>query len=283
MKFQSRNFIDCDWARIELLPGAPYSSSDAKPIYTFGLAFERQRGVHAIGCHQREDFDAWPGEFACTAPDIEIFSESKRGGEYLTLHVIGASLGGIPDRPPTQQRAVFRGDKLALRLGWRLRRLLLAPRRDCVAIEEQAALLADHGWSRLAAPHRRSSRYDLHRKAHAQVLDRIEDDLSGPLSLNELARMAGLPKLRFLRSFTDSVGVTPHAYVTERRLQRARKLLQSSDVSLAAIAVECGFAHQSHLGAVLKERLGLSTLRYRTQAQRTAAGSTDSISRSDPL
>jgi AraC family transcriptional regulator len=84
------------------------------------------------------------------------------------------------------------------------------------------------------------------------------------LSLVELAHLAGLPLLRFLRGFTSIFGATPHAYVTERRLQRARRRLRSGDESIAAIATDCGFTHQSHFGAVLKNRLGLSPLQYRS-------------------
>jgi transcriptional regulator GlxA family with amidase domain len=94
-------------------------------------------------------------------------------------------------------------------------------------------------------------------------LEYIDDTLDGQLGLEELARVAGMPLLRFLRSFASAVGSTPHAYITERRLQRARRLLRSTDEPIAAIAADCGFTHQSHLGAVLKQRLGLSPRQYR--------------------
>ena len=51
--------IDLGWASVALLPSAPYSVRDASHRYVVGLAFERQRGVHAIGFDKRQDFDAW--------------------------------------------------------------------------------------------------------------------------------------------------------------------------------------------------------------------------------
>src|SRR5260370_19184558 len=129
--------------------------------------------------------------------------------------------------------------------------------------EVHAAMLLEQGLSRLKLPHRAPGRYDLERKAHSRVLEYIDDTIDGRLGLDELARVAGMPLLRFLRSFASAVGSTPHAYITERRLQQARRLLRSTDEPVSPIAADCGFTHQSHLGAVLKERLGLSPPQYR--------------------
>lgn len=255
--------FDCAWAQVELLPSAPYSVCDRRSAYTFGLAFERQKGVHAVGDDRRCDFDAWPGELACMAPDVEMFSESATGGEYLTLHAKPGEGTALPTLASAAPRAVSRGDRRALSLGWQLRRLLLAPARDALAIETHAALLLERGVARFAGENPLRCRDGSDRAAYGDVLDRIEAGLADRLSLAELADAAGLPLLRFLRGFTAAFGVTPHAYITERRLQRARRRLESGGESIAAIAVDCGFAHQSHFGAALRNRLGLSPRQYR--------------------
>ena len=117
--------------------------------------------------------------------------------------------------------------------------------------------------SRLHKPHRAPGRYETDRQRHARVLQYIHDALDTALSLDEMASVAGLPLLRFLRSFSQAVGSTPHAYITETRLQKARTLLHTTNDSLVAISLECGFAHQSHLGAAFKERLGVTPGEYR--------------------
>lgn len=222
-----------------------------------GLAFERQRGVHAIASDCRRDFDAWPGDLAFTLPDVGIFSESDRGGEYLAVRVTpDAALLAAP-------RSIFRGDRRAADLGSRLRRLMLAPQPDFRLIEEQLAVFLEHGLFLLSRSPSLPSRYESDRSAHSRVLERIDDAIDGPLGLDQLAQLAGMPPLRFLRSFSSTVGTTPHAYITERRLQRARSLLRSSDAPIASIALDCGFTQQSHLGAVFKARLGLSPRQYR--------------------
>lgn len=156
--------VDLGWARVSLLPSAPYSIRETSRACVVGLAFERQRGVHAVGGDRRQDFDAWPGELAVTPPHVEIFSESERGGEYLTVHVAGAgsdqnceSLLG--------PRVVFHGDRRAVQLGCHLRRLMLDPQPQSRLIEECAAMLLDQGLSRLKPRRRAPGRHDLERIA----------------------------------------------------------------------------------------------------------------------
>ncbi len=262
--------LDLGWARVALLGAAPYSVNESSEQAVWGLALSRQRGVHSVGAsNSRQDFDAWPGELAITAPHVPIFSESDHGGESLTIHLndqphdktAAASLWGMP-------RHVYAGDSQALRLGWQLRKLLLDPQRNVAMIDNQAALLVAHGQARLhhlASGPRNTppGRYTADRQAHAKVLQLIHDALDTPLPLAQLAHTANMEPLRFLRSFAKALGCTPHAYILEARLQKARKLLLTTRDSLATIAMDCGFAHHSHLGAALKQRLGFTPSAYR--------------------
>jgi len=111
-----------------------------------------------------------------------------------------------------------------------------------------------------------SSDYVADRALHGRILDYIEDQLDTQIHLEELASLADMSLLRFLRSFTHATGSTPHAYITERRLQKARHLLKNSNLSIADIAADCGFSHQSHLGTHFKSGLGVSPLQYRKSA-----------------
>ena len=69
--------------------------------------------------------------------------------------------------------------------------------------------------------------------------------------------------LRFLRTFTQLTGMTPHAWISETRLQAARAMMQRRDLPLAQIALDCGFSHQSHMGHVFRQHLGLTPGQYR--------------------
>ncbi len=98
----------------------------------------------------------------------------------------------------------------------------------------------------------------LSRRALKRAIDYIGDNLQGDLTLAELAGAAHMSPFHFSRLFKESTGLTPHQYVIERRVQRARELLSSTDLPIAEIALLCGFAHQSHLNRHFKRLLGLN-------------------------
>lgn len=98
----------------------------------------------------------------------------------------------------------------------------------------------------------------------AVVREAIEAGLDGPLSLPELAAIAGLSPFHFLRAFRDAVGSTPHAYVQARRVARAKRLL-AAGLSPAEAAAGAGFADQSHLNRWLYRTHGTTPGRYRQQ------------------
>lgn len=89
------------------------------------------------------------------------------------------------------------------------------------------------------------------------------DDLGGDLSLPKLAKAAGVGPHQLVRLFRKTFGTTPHQYVMELRLSRARELLAESDQSISDIAAATGFADQSHLTRYFTRRYGASPSRFR--------------------
>ncbi|OAV54185.1 AraC family transcriptional regulator [Rhizobium sp. WYCCWR10014] len=90
------------------------------------------------------------------------------------------------------------------------------------------------------------------------LTDYIEDNLDMPLSLAELAALGGLSLSHLKTQFRNSFGMPPHQYVLHRRVARAEVLIRSSDLPLSQIALEAGFAHQSHMANSMKRLLGIS-------------------------
>jgi AraC family transcriptional regulator len=73
----------------------------------------------------------------------------------------------------------------------------------------------------------------------------ISDLLNEEIKLIDLARLVHLSPYHFLRSFEQSLGVTPYQYILQQRLARAKLLLQTNELTIAEIATSVGFADRS--------------------------------------
>jgi AraC family transcriptional regulator len=95
------------------------------------------------------------------------------------------------------------------------------------------------------------------------VVEYIRSNLGKELSIVALARVAQTSAFHFARQFKLSTGVTPHQYVLEQRIERARQFLADPDFSVAGIAQACGFATQAHLTTVFRAHVGTTPGAYR--------------------
>lgn len=132
-------------------------------------------------------------------------------------------------------------------------------------IENLASLLAIHLLKnyidyKITVPNRFSR---LSSKKLKAIYDYIESNLESKITLLQLATVAGVGKYYFCRLFKNSTNTTPYSYVLHRRVERAKKLLKDSDLSICNIALECGFSSQSHLAKHFRSIIGTSPMRYR--------------------
>jgi AraC family transcriptional regulator len=96
----------------------------------------------------------------------------------------------------------------------------------------------------------------------------IEEHLDAGLSLEQLAAAAHLSVYHFARQFKAAIGLPPHQYVINRRVERARQLLQAgTDLSLAEVAAGAGFSDQSQLTHHFKRLVGVTPGQFRTPAR----------------
>jgi AraC family transcriptional regulator len=91
----------------------------------------------------------------------------------------------------------------------------------------------------------------------------VEANLGQTMRLGDLAERAGLSPYHFARAFKTSAGLTPRAFIEERRIERAKRLIEEFRQSLADIAVEAGFGTQSRLTTTFKRRTGFTPAEYR--------------------
>lgn len=100
--------------------------------------------------------------------------------------------------------------------------------------------------------------HGLSRRKLQLVTAYINDNLERELSLKELAAVTQLSQYHFCRLFKRSTGLSPHKYVTRQRVEKAKRLLKQGSMTLAEIAVACGFTHQSHLHRHFKRQTGVT-------------------------
>jgi AraC family transcriptional regulator len=91
-----------------------------------------------------------------------------------------------------------------------------------------------------------------------QVLSYIEDNLRRALPLQAIADAAGVSVSHLKVLFRRSLGLPVHQYVVRRRVDRAALLIREGKLTISQIAMETGFAHQSHLAMQMRRILGVS-------------------------
>jgi AraC family transcriptional regulator len=100
-----------------------------------------------------------------------------------------------------------------------------------------------------------------------QVLDFIADHYESDVSLAELARVAGMSTFHFAREFKRTTGTTPHQYLINFRVERAKALLTESQIPLVEVSSRSGFSHQSHFTRLFRKFTGMTPQSYRLTFQ----------------
>jgi AraC family transcriptional regulator len=99
------------------------------------------------------------------------------------------------------------------------------------------------------------------------VLEYIQTRLDQDLSIADLAEAAGMSLYYFIRLFKKSMHITPRQYIIQQRVERAKMLLRSRELSISEISGQCGFTNQSHLTNVFHQLTKTTPKAYRQSLQ----------------
>ncbi|MGF6773750.1 AraC family transcriptional regulator [Paraburkholderia sp. GAS199] len=91
----------------------------------------------------------------------------------------------------------------------------------------------------------------------ARAKDMLLAKTNGNVSLEEIASACNLSRSYFIRAFRETTHRTPHQWLLEQRIERAREMLRQSDASLSEIAIACGFSDQSHFTRTFSQLVGV--------------------------
>ena len=242
---------------VRLLPRAPYEAGYVPRRGVVGFAFEAQCGAHAFGGDRRVPFRTRPNTLAWVPPGCDVWSRSDAGGEYLTVSTpvrVDAPSRRWSDRPHREAARAA----LALRAGLLSDDLDAGEALAHVEAMERATLAPTNGEPVEDAAARwltdaRLRRIEEFLDAHASDRVRVAD----------LAAACGVSPGFLTRVCRAATGLTPHAWLLDRRLARARALLAGTDASVAEIALATGFATHAHLTATMRRRVGVVPSRLR--------------------
>ena len=176
---------------------------------------------------------------------------------YIDPALVRAVIADEFNRQVEIVRPVAKDARLAKQFT-RLFACLTTPAADRLAVDENLLsslihVVREHGTERL-----RSSGLSPN---VAKALERLNSAPEMPVSLDELAALSGVNRYQFLRGFAREVGITPHAYLIQRRVLLTRKLLTAGRTP-AESAIAAGFADQSHMTRAFVRHFGVTPARY---------------------
>jgi AraC family transcriptional regulator len=96
-----------------------------------------------------------------------------------------------------------------------------------------------------------------------QAINYIHTHLDRDLSLAELAGIINISPTYFASLFKQAMGISPHQYVIQQRVEKAKLMLSRTDLAIADIALQVGFSSQSHLTQHFKRLTGMTPKQIR--------------------
>jgi AraC family transcriptional regulator len=138
---------------------------------------------------------------------------------------------------------------------------------EALAPSLAARLVQNHVGSRSRRASAHAIPAGLDRRRLTRVLDYIGDNLEGHLTLDRMASVACLSRFHFSRAFKAAVGLSPHHYVSAKRLELAKQLLRKGDQPLVQIALTLKFSCQANFTRAFREATGQTPAQYRRRVQ----------------
>ena len=115
-----------------------------------------------------------------------------------------------------------------------------------------------------------------------RLVEYIDAHLAERITLYQLARMAGLSTGHFSRAFKQTFGVPTHAYLIQRRVERAQSVMLSTQLPLSEVALACGLSDQSHFTRLFRRIVGETPNAWR-RLHRDALGHAPAASSDGPI
>jgi AraC family transcriptional regulator len=247
-------------------PHEPDGFTSTSHAGSIGISFTGHwRAVRRYRHGPTVEADIPPGASFVTSSADLLWLQVREPSESLEVyprhelvHAVAAELGG--SAPLTLPDVAAAADPVIWGVAVSFRAALLGGRTlSDLDADVRLRLLLGHvltTYGGLPPSARFNGRLDARRLT--RVVEFIEDRLEGRLALRELAEVAALSPFHFLRAFRRATGLTPHAYVTARRMERALRILLTTDRPVLEIAARLGYANPAHFRRAFRGAFGVA-------------------------
>jgi AraC family transcriptional regulator len=205
-----------------------------------------------------------PGDVKIVPPGVPRVWETEASTIKLSMYLspvlllsTAEAMGVNPDRVSIAPQLHVRDPRIE-HIGWAVKSELETPEPlgrlygDSLGVALATHLLRSYSRSEARIGPK------LARRHLARVFDYVRANLANDLSLSELAKVAGVSPSHFKTLFKQTVGTPVHQYVIRRRVEYATELLQRGNRPLADVALQAGFANQSHMARWMKRLTGVT-------------------------
>lgn len=246
------------------------------------------KGEHSIDVYRRGSWRKGMDQAGCSGMTAGgsrsrlRWSSQSAAGHFQTAHLyvpqhfFSEALdhyrrAGQLSREEPLSAFVFRDDTVAHSV-WSLLRAMAVGAPDLYA-ESVARLLATHllarhsPWLAIGEDSRRPA--PISDRRLARVIDLMGTHLAEPLTLTRLASEAGVSKFHFVHLFRKQIGSPPHSHLVQLRMGAACRMLATTDLSVAEVALACGYERPKSFGAAFANRYGLSPIEFRKAQARS--------------
>jgi len=255
---------------VELVPAGPRSFNVRLADSFASISFSTDEGRSTLADDKMRRYYRRPYEYIVAPPNFPLRGESDAAPEVMAIVFDFESL-----RPQIASALQIPSDALEPRV------VLGSPKPFVTSVAERTRkhIMACDGpdaylhslclillveMLRLPPRQRKAGRGTVLKEGvFNAILNFIDSNLDGDLSLETLAQLAGVMTHQFARAFKRRVGQSPHHYVLHRRIDAARRFLKESDQSIADIAYATGFSSQSHMTTTFKQELGTTPAQVR--------------------
>jgi AraC family transcriptional regulator len=244
---------------------APHEDATITKAHQVGVAFSgHDRLMYSVG-GRGITADIPPGSTIVSGDAPITWLQVREPTEALEIYpdlAVVAAVEAAASRPIRFDQSIGGSDAVVLGIGSILRRAhICGTEISDVAASTLADRLVTHlatRYSSAGLPARIWGQGRLDPRRFDQVVDLVEARLGGKLTLQAMADQAGLSPFHFARTFKESTGLPPHAFVTARRMDRARILLRTSGRPVEEVARAVGFDNISHFRRVFRRHHGVN-------------------------